>query len=247
MIKSIGGKRVLLVGSGPTADFINIGPFDVIVTANAAAGALLKHGLNPEVTFVTSHLLSNKIEEETWRALSKIMSTVNNPKILVSIRNGFHFERVANLARFGMHPRQLGIVKLGEMRRIAVRLTKSKLVGAAPGGLPSTGMLALILCFFFGAKSVELTGFELTIPPSSTGGSNHYYDEQEPWSNDPRIMRSHSSADLLILSSLAIRGHKISSDSLEIQTALKNWGYQGQNFYNPTIWSKIFWSRNAPW
>lgn len=242
------GKIVLLVGSGPVEELPSRDSYDLIVSANSSAGALAAHPFGPDITFITSALLSNKIDDSTWKLAASMMAKVPKPQHLISIRNGAHFEKKANLIRFGFKPKDLTIIGLGRMRRILTKTSKSKLAGKAPDGLPSIGVIALSLCFYFGADKVLLTGFNLTIPKISNRGTYHYYEEEnEPSKNQLRTMRSHSSADSLIISSLAIQGHAIGSNSLEINALLNNWGLNGQQFYRRNILTKIFWSKFVPW
>jgi hypothetical protein len=145
-------------------------------------------------------------------------------------------------------PENVVRIRLGQIQRLAVRITKSKLAGKAPNGLPSTGILALLFCLHFRAKSVELTGFGITIPEGSKDGTQHFYDAQNSEGpNVKRVMRSHSSADLLILSSMGMLGYPIETDCLELDSALMNWGYSGQHFYKKSFLTSIFWFKFAPW
>jgi hypothetical protein len=64
--KRLFGRRVLLVGSAPNPLIPDLDSFDVIVSSNASSGGFRSAGLVPEVTFVGSAILSDRIEKRDW-------------------------------------------------------------------------------------------------------------------------------------------------------------------------------------
>ena len=241
---AIEGKNVLLVGSSPEPLRCDPSAFDLVITANGSAGKL-PSGMRPDFTVMTSQLLSDAISVDAWTRVAHAIGQKKATKGLISIRNGAHFEKRENASRFGYERDEVKTIRLGQMFRTLRRLTSSNLAGKAPNGLPSTGVLATALVFSLGAKAVHLDGFQLLMSKDSSE-SEHFYDEQIGAEGE-KIPRYHSSADLLCLSSLAIRGFKISSDSAVIRSALQNWGDEGQTFFNPSLTTKVFWSIFAPW
>ena len=69
-LKCVKGSRILLVGSAPNFDSsLDLRNYDLVVSANGAAGQLESLGVSPDLTFMTSLLLSDKCDEDEWREL----------------------------------------------------------------------------------------------------------------------------------------------------------------------------------
>lgn len=243
-LRSVRGARVLLVGSSPNFDkSLDLSQFDLTVSANGSAGQLLSLGTVPDLTFMTSLLLSDKCDESDWREIRDAIGAAKAVEGLVVVRNGFHFERLENFGRFGYAQHEVTTLGLGSVHRSLSRVTRSGLAGSAPNGLPSTGVIAAAYLALFGASSIVLSGF--SISTSSSSDADHFYDlTPDKVKVKPR---NHSAADLLVLTSLFIRGFKLSATELELQTALTNWGSSGPKWYQEDLRSRMFWSRFAPW
>lgn len=237
----IGGARVLLIGSAPSFDSsLDMQSFDLIVSANGSAGQLKKLGVSPHLTFMTSFLLSDRCDERAWQEVKRAIGTAKASHGLVVVRNGFHFERRENFERFDYLPHEVLTLGIGRVRRDLARVTQSRLAGIAPHGLPSMGVIATAYLALGGAKSITMTGFSLTT--STSPDADHFYDSGRKGKNVRP--RSHSAADLLILSSLAIRGFDISATEIDLQPALTN---GGTAWYEKSLKTMVFWSRFAPW
>lgn len=235
---------MLVLGSSREPISSNPAEFDIVITANASAGKL-PDGIFPDYTVMDWALLSESIRTHRWEQVANAIGEKIATEGLISIRNGAPFEDVHNSSRFGYEREQVTVIKLGQMHRTLRRLTSSKLAGRAPNGLPSTGILATALALSLGARAVHLDGFQFLMSKDSLE-SEHFYDERV--SNFPdKVPRSHSSSDLLCLASMAIRGFKITSDSVVIRSALQNWGDEGQDFFKPSLRTLVFWSILAPW
>ena len=238
------GSKVLVVGSAPTFDSsLDIQSYDLVVSANGAAGQLAKLGISPHLTFMTSRLFSEKCDEDDWHEVKSAIGPAKASRGLVVVRNGFHFERRENFARFDYLPHEVTTVGVGRVRRNLARVTRSRLAGTAPHGLPSMGVLATAFLALRKASSITLSGFSLTT--SVWSDADHFYDLGRP--GPPVRPRNHSAADLLVLSSLAIRGFDIRATELEMQAALANWSIKGATWYQKSLKARIFWSRFAPW
>lgn len=240
------GKTVLLLGSSPDPILSDLEFFDVIASANGGAGRLPEPGPRPHITFVTSNLLNHDLPKNDWGEVIESIGSKTPTSLLVSIRNGAHFETFGNSSRFQVNPHQVAIVRLGTMRRITARMTRSLVAGSSPNGLPSTGILATILCLFAGAKSVTLSGFRLWMSDSASE-SEHYYDASLDLSPESKKPRYHSAADLLCVSSLAILGRSVQVEGADFEPALKNWGDEGPKWFRDSSAVRIFWGFFAPW
>lgn len=241
-LKCVKGANVLVVGSAPSFEGnLDFDRFDLIVSVNGSAGQLEKLGISPDLTFMSSQLLSDKCVEEDWREIRDIIGSAKATRGLITVRNGFHFEHQENYERFNYSRNEVTTVKLGAVRRTLFRVTKSRLSGVAPNGLPSMGIIATAYLAIHGSTSIHLSGFSLT----SHSEADHFYGDH--LHRERLRPRNHSAADLLVLSSLFIRGYDVSSTELELQTALTNWGIDGPTWYRQDILSRFFWSRFAPW
>lgn len=234
-----------MLGSAPTfPNDVNWDEFDLVVSANGSGGRAFQMGRVPDLTFMSSLLVSNRCNEEDWKQIRDVIGEGRASAGLVVIRNGAHFEKPSLYKRFGYSPAQVSVVKLGRMRRILIRVTKSFLGGVAPDGLPSMGILTTALLAHFGAKSIVLSGFSLTSSVTAIG-ADHYYDGA-PIGTELKP-RNHSAADLFVLSALAIRGFPITATEPDLQIALMSWGPDGQHWFKRNFATTLFWSPMSLW
>lgn len=233
---ALAGRDCFVLGSAPQPDLSLHHNGMALVCVNGSAANAIRLGLSaPTLTVVDYELIDRKVafskpgrsEVVSGRmleglSLGTLLATQSNdssggqPEIL-----GAAFERVFYADK--------------ETCRIIVNsVTATTLLERDVHGLTSRGALAIAICLWLGARSVAFAGFSLykqlqKKPPN-------FYDV-----NCQRISasltaredtRSHTMADLALISLLSLRGFQVRTCERDFLPAVRNWGA------DPPDWAK---------
>lgn len=230
----IQGKRVLIVGSAPSATLNGLTDFDFVIGVHGSPANIRSSlGLKTDLVVVDRSLF-NAEQLETNRGKGIIAERGmlrDNPllKMVVTQSNSIQadtpIEEVADI-NMAWHLSRM------ERRIILRRATRSLVLDSWDyRSLTGTGGFAIALAQFFGAASIEFTGFNLINRTQSLWPSHFYaglYGENLE-DQDPLIPgafaapRTHSSADAVVVASLSLRGFDISTNESDFFPLIQNW------------------------
>ena len=153
----LSGKRVLILGSGPSAAELSSLPSDVLIlSCNTAPEMLLKKNLRTRVDLYIGN--RTPLEEygdridELFTKLAFNYFLTRSPGYIEK-RGDVHFQKLL-LDRGSENSNYL-------LRRLIDHATVEKIIQSAARGVPSTGVNLLIHALVYGAKEIYLIGMDM--------------------------------------------------------------------------------------
>ena len=230
----IEGKRVLIVGSAPSASLNGFNDFDFVIGVHGSPANIRSSlGLEADLVVVDRSLF-NAEQLETNRGKGIIAERGmlrDNPNLKMvvtqsnSVRADISIQEVADIAA-AWHLSRV------ERRIILRRATYSALLDSWDHrSLTGTGGFAIAFAQFFGASSIQFTGFNL-FNRTTSGWPSHFYgalygenlEDQGPVVAEAfTLPRTHSSADAVVVASLALRGFDITTNEADFLPLIQNW------------------------
>jgi hypothetical protein len=216
------GKDCFLVGSAPNIDLSLYNEKMKIISVNGSAENIYKYNLSP----ITLTIVDNELLDPSINVIKESRKKIISNELLKNYNLGTLFSTQSNLSNGGdpsvLKANFINYQMINKFicKSICKRLTNNNLINNDLYSIPSTGFIAIAICFYLGAKSVTLTGFSF-------------------YNNIDKIdTRSHTLADCALLTSLILNGFKIQSNDVDVLPLLSNWGrnplypYYRTNFRN---------------
>lgn len=230
-------KSVLIVGSAPTASLDSLNSFDYVFGVHASPLQLGQLGLHETHGLLVDASLFNAARRRTDSGKSVVWDSGvlnSNPhKVLVAVFSN-NIRPTESLKKSSTYSRLLRIHN--PMRRL-ILWWASRGFSLEPhkgASLVGTGGFAVAYAFFAGAKSVQITGFNLRSgTKAGTEFPQHFYDslgmdhslyevnDLDP-DRDNSKPRGHSAADALLISALYLNGRDIHSNEPDLWPLLSN-------------------------
>jgi hypothetical protein len=221
-------RRVMIVGSSPFSDFRRFTPDMTIVNLNGSISRNAPGGVPfPHISFLDFELVDPAIN-----TTKKNRSQIIEKEILKNNNLGYVILTQSNSAKGGdlnlvakNYKRSLRIGK--RLRRFIVMIVSRNLsLEKRRDGKLSTGGFAIACVALCRPQSIYLTGFSL-FKSQKSEDPPHSYDENLATDSSSWIdTRSHSLADSLLISSLAIKGIVFLSDDKDLRPLISNWGFK---------------------
>ena len=224
--KLLKGQRVMIVGSSPFSDFRRFERDMTVINLNGSIARNIPAGI-PEthLTFLDFEIVDPKINREKMNRSEVISKGILKDKelgyVILTQSNsskGGDLSLVAN-----NYKKSIYVGK--KLRRLLVLLvTKNLSLENRKEGKLSTGGFAIAFVSAFKPKTIYLTGFSF-FKHEESEDPPHFYDENFVLDDrDLKDTRSHSLADSLLISSLAVKGVSIESDDKDLKPLISNWG-----------------------
>jgi len=222
----IKGQKVMIVGSSPFSDFRLFTSDMTVVNLNGSAARNSIAGI-PEshFTFLDFEIVDPLINREKINRREII-----SKGILKEAALGYVILTQSNSSKGGdlslVAGNYIKSIYVGrKLRRLIVLFASKNLsLDNRKDGQLSTGGFAIAFVAAFRPKSIYLTGFSFFKHPDSDDPP-HFYDGNLML--DDRELtdtRSHSLADSLLISSLAVKGMALESDDRDLKPLISNWG-----------------------
>jgi hypothetical protein len=222
----IENRRVMIVGSSPFSDFRRFTSDMTIINLNGSISRNVPGGIPyPHITFLDFELVdpaTNSTKENRSQIIEK--------EILKNNDLGYVILTQSNSSKGGdldlvtkNYNRSLKIGK--RLRRLIVIIVSKNLsLDKRKNGKLSTGGFAIACVALCRPQSIYLTGFSF-FKSQESEDPPHYYDgdlvsDSSSWIDT----RSHSLADSLLISSLAVKGIVFFSDDKDLRPLISNWG-----------------------
>lgn len=220
------GQKVMIVGSSPFSDFRRFEKDMTVVNLNGSISRNIAAGI-PEthITFLDFEIVDPRVNREKMNR-----SEIISKGILKDAELGYVILTQSNSSKGGdlslvanNYKKSIYIGK--KLRRLIVLLvTKNLSLDNRKDGKLSTGGFAIAFVAAFKPETIYLTGFSF-FKNRESDDPPHFYDDKLVL--DERALkdtRSHSLADSLLISSLAVKGVSIESDDRDLKPLISNWG-----------------------
>jgi hypothetical protein len=231
---SLKDKSILVIGSAPSASLEDLGPFDFVIGANGSPRLIdSAFGLVTDL-LVCDHTIFNSTYHSVTQAVRDSGALWISPKKLLVVVGPRQDSEAVPYAETGKFSKVVVLSKT-ERKVILAWASRSFVLDSWDDhSMVGTGVFAIALSFFAGAKSVQFTGFNLRTGLSDgVRGPRHFYEDffahdlyttEEIAENYTRSKpRSHSSADSLLLASLHLQKKPIGTNEAEFDPLLVNW------------------------
>ena len=216
-------KKVIIVGSGPSLDQKVFDSKDdsFILSCNASGANIAKLNLGEiNLTVVDNELIDEKIAFE-----KEVRSNIIKNDILKNINLGHLLSVQSNHSKNIDHKILKANIKSfttidRNMRKIIIDSVLGKsIIDNNNISLISTGVFAICLCIYFGAREIIFTGFTLF-----KDKKDHFYDKPKTIINDTNYLtRNHSLADSVTIGILKLNGFKIEARDRDFYPLMSNW------------------------
>jgi hypothetical protein len=236
--KKFKNKNCFVLGSAPHGNIKKYKEDMILITCNSSAKLASILGLKDiAMTVVDSEILSNVDKP------SRIL--INKNKLLSGLDLGYLIQSQSNNTKLGhaeiLDARYKKLLNINKFARsLIIKITtRNWLMYCNSNSLVSTGVFAILLCFFLGAKSVTFSGFSLYQSTDSSLSPDYFYREYlnleviEGSKNEHSLKnennftpRNHSAADVSVVSLLYYRFKYLYSSDNDFLPILNQWGYK---------------------
>lgn len=216
----------MIVGSSPFSDFRRFASDMIIVNLNGSISRNVPGGIPyPHITFLDFELV-----DPATNSTKKNRSQIIEKEILKNNYLGYVILTQSNSSKGGdlnlvtqNYKRSLRIGK--RLRRLIVLTVSRNLSLDKRGeGKLSTGGFAVACVALCRPQSIYLTGFSFFKSQESEDPPHSYDKDLASGSASWIDTRSHSLADSLLISSLAVQGVVFQSDDKDLRPLISNWG-----------------------
>lgn len=231
---AIRGKRVLIVGSAPSASLKGFSAFDYVIGVHGSP-ANIRSSFDLETHLVVvDRSLFNAQELDTnfgKRIIAKRGMLRGNPLLKMVVAQSNSLRATVPIKDVADIEASWSISRI-ERRIILRKATRSKILDSWDHrSLTGTGGFAIALAWFLGATSIQFTGFNL-INGTPSEWPSHFYgalygenleDLERVTPEAVTAPRTHSSADAVVVASLALRGFDITTNEPDFFPLIQNW------------------------
>jgi hypothetical protein len=229
-------KKVLVIGSGPSAELKNYILKDyVVICCNGSANVLKENNQNitPYLTIIDNELIDHTITYE-----KDVRSIITKNKLLKNLNLGNLISVQSNHSKH-MNPnileanfKSFTYINKNFRRTLLNNLLNTNFIENDNDSLVSTGIFSICLGFLFGASEVEFTGFSLwdneqyysfnknfvrNITSSTATSKNESISSK-------KLTRNHSLADSLCIALLKVKKFKVYTKDKDFLPLMTNWG-----------------------
>ena len=224
----IKNQEVMIIGSSPFSDFRRYKEGMIIVNLNGSVARNKSYGLpSPVITF-----LDFEIVDQATQIEKKNRKEIIQNSLLLGVNLGYVILTQSNSSRGGDLQEITNdfkqVIKISKKLRrwIVLFASRNLLLEKKRDGLLSTGGFALSFISLLSPKLIYLSGFSL-YKDLESDDPPHFYDVGEKLdASKLEGTRSHSLADSLLISILALRGLIIITDDRDIKPLISNWGFR---------------------
>lgn len=226
-------KNIFLLGSAPCPNLELYDDDMEIFSVNASARNANILGLKPPIISI----IDNELIDASVNYSKPSRAIVIKDGLLNGIDMGNVLSVQSYDAKWGdlsqLSANHLDFFRLNRYAKswIVAITTKTTKFGVGVEHLYSTGAFAMALSFYLGCNSLTISGFTLYVGQNNSKNKLYFYEfpgdslkKNEVKDSNHINTRSHTMADLHLVTSLVISGRKIFTKENDFLPAINNWG-----------------------